>query len=168
MLPAHMPQGGDGQRREDLWKLYQVALDDRRFQVNLTWDRTKAYFLHNVGLLTIAGGLWKADGKTKPFVIGLLVLATLNGFFAAWSTRQGHAYYRKSRSQVSKLERELGIIGGSLEGSPFASQVTRGQVREITGVAASFADRLTITNAAIVLQVCIGFAAIGALWGVLR
>ncbi len=158
--PSAAPTNGPRTlERGELWTLYQIAIDDRNFQVNLTWDRTKHYFLFNVGVFSVAGGIERIGQGSSLVVLGLLGVAALNSFFAAASIWKGHAYYRKVSQRMTRIERALGLAGTTLEESPFAISTTRGKVRDITGKEGrSLSDFFTIVNLSIVLQVVIGFA----------
>src|SRR6185295_16228595 len=46
-------------RRELLLKVYGAAIDEYRFNVKLTWDRTKFFLLLNSGLIAAGVGLFK-------------------------------------------------------------------------------------------------------------
>lgn len=138
-------------RRDELFTLYKHAIDDRNFQVTLNWDRTKHYFVFNVGVFTVAGALTQVSGA-KTAVTAYLVLVALNSAFAAYSIKKGHDYYRQARRRLKAIETRV-------VGDEFASKTTRGMVRDMTGTRASWTDRITITTLQIVLQVIIALAA---------
>ena len=160
MAPAHVKDGDDRENRDELWTLYKLAVEDRNFQVTLNWDRTKHYFLFNVGVFSVAAGFARLPGTAAVVYFGLFSLVMLNAFFAAYSIWKGHTYYRESRRHQKELERKLGLAG-----TPLAVKTTRGMTRDtIRQEERTPADFLTITNLAIVLQVCIGIAAGAAIY----
>lgn len=158
---------GDGEHRAELWTLYRTAFEDRNFQVNLNWDRTKHYFVFNVGVFSVAAAVHKLGeataGGARWMVLGLFFLAALNSFFAAYSIWLGHTYYRKARGHLSKLQRQLGLVDGDL-----AMQTTRGMVRDLAGAPRTVRAWFTITNLAILLQLYIGACSAIAFVALLR
>jgi hypothetical protein len=157
--PVKASSGGD-MDRSDLWTLYKSALDDRNFQVQLNWDRTKHYFIFNVGVFTIAAGLVHVDAS-RLAQVAVFLLAALNSFIAAYAIWKGHTYYRAARKHFDEIQRELGLTEMD---RPFAMKTTKGMVRDIEGAAKiPLRDRITITNLNVALQLYIGIAACVAL-----
>ncbi len=167
MMPS-APQKSDaaGDARSELWTLYRAALDDRNFQVNINWDRTKHYSIFNVGLISIAGGIAQLGGGIQTpighlAVVVLFGFAALHSFFAVYSIKRGHEYYRQSRRQLIEVQRRLGLIGGTIEESPLALMSTRGMRRAAGGDEKKHTagDWFTIVNLSMIFQGCVGVAA---------
>ena len=129
--------------------LYRIAFDDRNFQVNLNWDRTKHFFVFNVALFTLAGGLAQFGAASRLPQLFLFAMATINSVFAAHSIQKGHVYYRETRKRLKQIERE--ILGDDASVNVLAMKTTGGMVREMTELPARLSERVTITNLSIVL-----------------
>jgi hypothetical protein len=139
--------------RDEQWTLYKHAIDDRNFQVTLNWDRAKHYFVFNAALFSVAGGLSHLSGSYRAAVGGCLLLVALNALFAAYSIWKGHTYYRASRKRMKAIERQL-------FSEDLGAKTTRGMVRDAEGAkTVPLADRMTITNLTIALQLYIAVAA---------
>lgn len=157
--------GGPAPVDPNLWTLYRAALDDRNFQVNINWDRTKHYAVFNVGLFGIAGGIAQLGraGSTLGYwaVVVLFGFVALHSFFAVYSIKRGHEYYRESREQFIAIQRQLGLIVNNSPG-PLALVSTRGMRRTAEGKAkrSGLTDWLTIVNLSMVFQFGIGVAAV--------
>lgn len=101
----------DEQRRHELWQLYEIAVEEYRFQVRLNWDRTKFFFTLNSALVAAAAALIKLGGsEISYFYISLLFLT---GALASWigkkAVQRGHAYYRNTRWKKTVIEDQLGL-----------------------------------------------------------
>ncbi|HYE91597.1 MAG TPA: hypothetical protein VEA38_11285 [Terriglobales bacterium] len=143
--------------REELWALYKHAIDDRNFQVTLNWDRTKHYFVFNAAIFSVAGAVAHLGDSYKVAVAACLALVAINANFAAFAIWKGHEYYRQSRRRMKDIERRL-------MADDLAANTTRGMARDTARQSTvPLADRFTITNTAIVLQIYIGIAAFYAL-----
>jgi hypothetical protein len=96
---------------EQLITLYQIAIDEYRFEVKLNWDRTAFYLTLNSGLIAIATGLLKVEGSSianlivaAVFFIGLCV-----SIMGITTVRRGHDYYRRAIVKKTLLEDRLGL-----------------------------------------------------------
>jgi hypothetical protein len=138
--------------RDELWRVYKLAVEECNFEVTLNWDRTKHYFVFNAAVFSAAGGLSHLEnGRYTTAAAAAFFLASLNAFFAAYSIWKGHTYYRAAR-------RHLKLMQHRLMGDEFALKTTRGMARA-TDAKPPLKDRFTITNLAITLQLYIAFAA---------
>lgn len=153
-MPDVAPQKSLDDR--DLWNLYKITLDERNFQVNLNWDRTKHYFLLNFAAFGAVGALKELGALEQSL---LFVLVILNALFAAYSIKRGHEYYRETRTRLLFIQRQLGILKEDPAASPLATKTTRGMVREAFHRKATFSDRMTTVRLAIWLQYYIALAA---------
>ncbi len=100
-------------RRELLLKVYGVAIDEYRFNVQLGWDRTKFSLLLNSGLIGAALGLLKvADGSLlfASFLALFFLLSLLLSVFGLETIRIGKSYYRQAVLTKTLVERELGLL----------------------------------------------------------
>jgi hypothetical protein len=100
-------------RRELLLKVYGASIDEYRFNVQLTWDRTKFFLLLNSALLAAGIGLLKiAEGSllTSVFLILFFMLSIGFSVFGLETATVGKAYYREAVFTKTLVERELGLL----------------------------------------------------------
>ncbi len=148
-----------------LLKLYETALAEYRFQVQLNWDRTKHYFVFNGALLAAAGALFKVgEFPVVHVIVGcLLSLACLNALAGVTAIRKGHEYYERDRARVAAIEKLLTLDQpqGGPEGPILAMTKTAG-MREEHGQGEFKRGRLsTITSQAVALQWVMAIFALG-------
>lgn len=106
-----MSGGEKDENREELLKLYELALQEYRFQVLLNWDRLKHAFVVDGVLVGAAAGIWKLGSAVDPptVVAWILALTSANsvlGIFGSWT---GHSYYRETRKVKAAIEQKLGL-----------------------------------------------------------
>jgi hypothetical protein len=101
----------DAPDRPELLKLYELTLQEYRFQVLLNWDRMKNVFVVDGVLVGAAAGIWKLGSASAPssVVAWILLLAALNSLLGVSGSRTGHAYYRETRKVKEALEKALGL-----------------------------------------------------------
>jgi hypothetical protein len=100
-------------RRELLLKIYGASIDEYRFNVLLTWDRTKFFLLLNSGLIAAGIGLLKiAEGSllTSIFLILFFILSIGFCAFGLETATVGKSYYREAIFTKTLVERELGLL----------------------------------------------------------
>ncbi len=151
--------------RPELLRLYELQIQEYRFQVQLNWDRTKHYIVVNGTVVGIAAALAKAGAS--PSVLGLiallLLLAALNCFLGAYAIRLGHTYYREIRRRKTVFEKALGLLE-TRDGVPpgsFAIGTTSGMAAEIAKAQGATDARSrgwmrTITGQTIALLILMG------------
>jgi hypothetical protein len=97
--------------RDELFKLYQVAIDEYRFEVKLNSDRSIHYVVFNSAVLTAATGLLKIG--TSPHLDLFVAFVFSIGVSAAWlgvrSIRKGNEYYHRAIYKKTLLEELLGL-----------------------------------------------------------
>jgi len=135
--------------RAELMRLYDSAVAEYRFEVQLNWDRTKHFMLFNAAVIAAAAGLMKFGRPPtlaeKVLETALLLLAAANSVVGIVSVHRGHGYYRAARDQVRKLAAELGVEQQSLVTTP--------------GLKGTKRNRVTVVRATQVLQMAIGLLA---------
>lgn len=101
----------DPVERGELCRLYEIAIQEYRFQVNLNWDRTKFFFTLNSALVAAAAALIKLGGSaTSYFFIALLFgIGALTSWIGKKTTQRGHDYYRNTRWKKTVIEDQLGL-----------------------------------------------------------
>lgn len=96
--------------REERLALYMAAIEDYKFQVNLTWSRTQYSLTLNAGLLGVAGTLLKLDDDRSLIpVMGLLFAGMLFAVLSFIAQRAGRSYYTPVVERMRALEESLGV-----------------------------------------------------------
>ena len=92
-------------------RLYEHALEQYRFEVQLNWDRTKYYLVFNVGILGVASGLFSLLDRPVLRLVVLLLFAV--GALAALHSMQmiriGREYTRVAMVKALLVAKELGL-----------------------------------------------------------
>jgi hypothetical protein len=100
-------------RRELLLKVYSTAIDEYRFNVQLSWDRTKFFLLLSSGLIAGGVGLIRVaqdSTETSVFLIIFFVLSILINMLGLNTVAVGKNYYREAVFTKTIMERELGLL----------------------------------------------------------
>jgi hypothetical protein len=167
--PRLIPEVVEEKARAETLKLYELCLQEYRFQILLNWDRAKHTLVSDGVLIGAAGGLWKLNGTPEPpVIVGLMLLfVALSSILAIAGGRRGHEYYRNVTALKTNLETALG-----LQGRQFALTSTRGMLErhEPQEVALTpsrrFARWLGRVNTYV--DVLLFYIAIVAAWGAYR
>lgn len=102
-------------------KLYELSLQEYRFQVLLNWDRSKQMLVVDGVLLAAAAAVYRLAPARNPAIIGILfLLVALVSLLGFAGTKTGHEYYRATRNVKTEYERRLGLdkLGLALETTP--------------------------------------------------
>ncbi len=96
---------------EQQHELYRLSIEEYRFEVNLTWDRTKYYLGFNTAIITIATGLLKLGGiwHVNAFISFLFLSGILACRLGIKTITTGHQYYRRTIYKKTLLEEILGL-----------------------------------------------------------
>jgi hypothetical protein len=119
-------------RREILLKVYAASLDECRFNVQLSWDRTKFFLLLNSALIAAGVGLLKTsehDALQCMFLVVYFLLGIAVCAFGLESAKVGKGYYREAIFTKTVVEKQLGLLD-PLDDPPEANlsiAVTKGQ-----------------------------------------
>src|SRR5229473_762210 len=100
-------------RRELLLKVYSSALDECRFNAQLTWDRAKFFLLLNSGLVAAGIGLLRVAQDsmlTSAFLVLFFLLSILISVCGLETSKIGKGYYREAVFTKTLIERELGLL----------------------------------------------------------
>lgn len=119
---------------EHLIDLYKIAIDEYRFEVRLNWDRTVFYLTLNSGLIAIATGLLKVEGRSflNLVVAGVFFIGLCVSWIGIRSVRRGHDYYRRTIVKKTLLEDRLGLTRPSVPGgTTLAVGTTSGQAEHL-------------------------------------
>ena len=97
--------------RDELFKLYQVAIDEYRFEVKLNSDRSIHYVVFNSAVLTAATGLLKmgASPHLNPFVAFVFGIGACTAWLGVRGIRKGNEYYHRAIFKKTLLEELLGL-----------------------------------------------------------
>lgn len=110
----------DEDRREDLRRLYGIAIDEYRFQVQLNNQRFQWYTALDVALLTVGTGLLRiseGDDGTVLTALVFVVGALLAAFTAITVARQVD-YQHQARATAKKIAAELGLTEYEIGSTP--------------------------------------------------
>lgn len=126
-------------KREELFELYKVALEEYRYEVSLGWDRLKHYFIVNAGLTTVGATLLKYNSDSRPSLALDLIVAAVFGVgccaavLGIMSIFRSREYYRATVFKKALLEQLLGYDQPISETAPahlcLAIGTTRGMRR---------------------------------------
>lgn len=99
----HDPSNGDDLPPADL---YQLAVDEYRFQAQFNWSRTQYLLAFNAAILTAATAVASRPGRRAALVFGLGAVASL---LSVAAVRTQHDYYRAARDRMRRVEEAIGI-----------------------------------------------------------
>jgi hypothetical protein len=125
----------DADRRDDLWRLYENAVAEYRFEVTLNNQRFQWYVGLNFAVVTVGAALLrigKASEGRGIVVVAFAAGIVLAAFTAALARRQA-IYYRRARDLVRKIAAELGVTEWSVQTTGGFSADEQGQETVIHG-----------------------------------
>jgi hypothetical protein len=161
--------------REQLLKLYQISIDEYRFEVKLNTDRMIHYIVANSIILSIGTGLLKLD-SARPINL-FVAFVFMAGAFAAYlgirAIRRGHTYYHRTIHKKTVIEDLLGLTApiDKYHGATLAISSTLGQADVLrivndpeSWLAADDPKKGSIVHAAmLVLRMLMGMDILGAI-----
>jgi len=96
------------QNSDTLFDLYQMHVEEYRFQVRLNWTRTQYFIVFNAGVLSIAAGLYRFGLRRNLAPLGFLFgLGLLASVLAMFATATQHGYYRTARDGMRRVAARL-------------------------------------------------------------
>lgn len=102
-------------KRQELFELYRLALDDYRFQVQLNQDRSRYFLVLNLTVIGIATGVVQLGQGTLSILVALLYLAGfLFCIFSIFALQAQRKFYRSARDQKEYLEEQLELGDASI------------------------------------------------------
>ena len=125
----------DTDRRDDLWRLYENAVAEYRFEVTLNNQRFQWYVGLNFAVVTVGAALLRIGEASEGRGIVVVAFAAgivLAAFTAALARRQS-IYYRRARELVRKIAAEMGVTEWSVQTTGGFSADERGREPEIHG-----------------------------------
>jgi len=99
--------------RELLLKVYDAAIHEYRFNVQLSWDRTKFFLVLSSGLIAAGVGLLKVADPTalnSAFLVAFFIVSILITASGLETIAVGKIYYRRATFTKTIVERELGLL----------------------------------------------------------
>jgi hypothetical protein len=137
-------------RRELLLKVYDAALAEYRFNVQLSWDRTKFFLVLSSGMIAAGVGLIRFsenNAAASGFVALFFICSALITNSGRATLALGKRYYRESVFTKTLVERELGLLerlpGMNSDKATLSIAVTDGQ-RDYRGVL--FGDKPSLAS----------------------
>lgn len=130
----------DDERREDLRRLYALAIEEYRFQLTLNNQRFQWFTTLDVAMLTVGTGLFRLSEKNDGHLLTALVfgVGALIAVFTMFTYSRQVDYQHRARATARKIAAELGLTEfeiGSTPGwgrpAPTDGSKWRPQVRQV-------------------------------------
>ncbi len=103
------------EKRDELFELYKLALDDYRFQVQLNQDRSPYFLVLNLTVIGIATGVVQLGQGTISILVTILYLAGfLFCLFSIFALAAQRKFYRSARDQKMYFEERLELGAASI------------------------------------------------------
>ena len=90
-------------------EIYRHAIEEYRFEVELSWKRTKFYLGLNMALLAAVATLLRIDSDAWWPLIGISATGVLVSGLGMSTIRTGHEYYRRTVWKKTLIENALGL-----------------------------------------------------------
>lgn len=97
------------QRKDELLELYRVAVEEYRFNVKLTWDRTRFYVGLHMALVAVTSTLLRIESEARISFLLIAVIGAAASFLGIHTIRKGHEYYRRSIYKRTLVAERLGF-----------------------------------------------------------
>lgn len=109
-----------GWERSELLNIYQLAVEEYRFQVRLNWNRTQYLFALNAAVLAAGATLASAEEAQRPqlLVAAVFLVGILAALQAIAITQRQHQYYRNARDHMQHVASEVGLGDMRLRTTP--------------------------------------------------
>ena len=94
-------------------RVYEAALREYHFNVNLGWERTKFFLLLNSGLIAAGVGLVRfSEGSalTSAFLLLFFIMLIMLSISSLRTVNVAKQYYREAIFTKTVVERELGLL----------------------------------------------------------
>lgn len=95
----------------DRARLYELAVEDGRGQIERQWDLIKFFVLLGAGAIGVAGALLRSDPSVPVLVLVSLLLLGASGvcLLGVRVVKESKRYYRTMVAKKALIERELGM-----------------------------------------------------------
>ncbi len=105
-----MPMPTDKRDGEvSLAEIYRHAIEEYRFEVQLSWERTKFYLGLNMALLAAVATLLRIRSDSWEPLIGVSMIGICASLLGMMTIRKGHEYYRRTVWKKTVIEEALGL-----------------------------------------------------------
>lgn len=95
--------------RDELYDLYRLAIEEYRFNVRLSWDRTRFFVGLNAVLVTASSAAIRFLECPEFLLVSIPVIGALVCWLGIRTTRNGHSYYRRAIHKKTLIEHQLGL-----------------------------------------------------------
>jgi len=113
------PADGSGQRAEDI-KLYELAVAEYRFQVQLNWDRSKYLLGFNATVIGVGTGLVQVGDEVTRLLLGIFLVGLVSAALSAIAVSLQHGYYEHTRDTMIAQGARLGLDDRAVASTPGA------------------------------------------------
>jgi hypothetical protein len=106
--------------RAELIRLYEIAVEEYRFQVQLNWNRAQYLLGFNTAVIAAGAALIKLNGSKKadPLIAGIFVVGLVAAVMSMSATYMQHGYYRSARDRMQALGERLALGEASVTTTP--------------------------------------------------
>jgi len=106
--------------RAELLRLYEIAVEEYRFQVRLNWDRAQYLLGFNTAVIAVGTGLIKLNGSRRatPLIAGIFVVGFVAAVMSICATSMQHGYYRTARDHMRSLDERLALGSTAVQTTP--------------------------------------------------
>lgn len=90
-------------------EIYRHAIEEYRFEVQISWERTKFYLGLNMALLAAVATLLRIESDSWWPLIGISLVGVGASWLGVSTIRKGHEYYRRTILKKTLIEEALGL-----------------------------------------------------------
>jgi hypothetical protein len=101
-------------------RLYELAVEEYRFQVQLNWDRAKYLLGFNVAVIGVGAGLLRVNGGAGAFLATVFMVGFFCALLSMGAVRLQQSYYRRTRDAMVAQAEALQLGGRSIASTPGA------------------------------------------------
>ena len=106
--------------RAELVRLYEIAVEEYRFQVQLNWNRAQYLLGFNTAVIAAGAALIKLNGSKKidPLIAGIFIVGLVTAVMSMSATYMQHGYYRAARDHMRALANRLELGEAAVTTTP--------------------------------------------------
>jgi|HubBroStandDraft_4_1064222.scaffolds.fasta_scaffold15961_3 hypothetical protein len=106
--------------RTELIRLYEIAVEEYRFQVQLNWNRAQYLLGFNTAVIAAGAALIKLNSSKKadPLIAGIFVVGLVAALMSMSATYMQHGYYRAARDHMRLLANQLELGEAAVTTTP--------------------------------------------------
>ncbi|MGH9040580.1 MAG: hypothetical protein ACRDZ3_10145 [Acidimicrobiia bacterium] len=110
----------DADRRTELMKLYELAVEEYRFQVQLNNQRFQWYVTVDMALMTVGAGLLRVstEGDGRPLMATVFIVGAVLAAFTANTVARQVGYQHEARDRAKAIVAELGMTEFAIGSTP--------------------------------------------------